>query len=89
MVKYYTASGTVSLPYDPWTTHAFPLADLLDCAKQEGVTFRHGDILLIRGGFIQKYSSPTTTQEEINSLGVKPETLSGTIVQMILELKLK
>ncbi|THH29216.1 hypothetical protein EUX98_g4968 [Antrodiella citrinella] len=74
LVKFYTASGG-TLPYDPWTTHAIPLQDLLDCAKQQGVSFQHGDILLLRIGFTQRYYSASS--EERDSLGGKPETLAG------------
>ncbi|KAH8091704.1 hypothetical protein BXZ70DRAFT_952945 [Cristinia sonorae] len=74
LVKFYTASGG-PLPYDPWTTHAIPLKDLLDCARQQGVTFQLGDILLLRMGFTQRYYSATA--EERDSLGGKPETLAG------------
>lgn len=72
LVRYYTASGS-SLPYDPWTTHAITLAELEDCAKKQGVTFRQGDILIIRVGFIQKYYA--AAQEARDSLSGKPETL--------------
>ncbi|CCM04546.1 uncharacterized protein FIBRA_06727 [Fibroporia radiculosa] len=74
LVRYYTTSGG-SLPYDPWTTHAIPPKDLEDCAKQQGVSFRQGDILLLRVGFMQRFN--TATQEERDSLNGKPETLAG------------
>ena len=61
------------LPYDPWTAHGIPLADLLACAEAEGVTFRVGDILLIRGGFMVRYYG--ATEEERTELASKPETL--------------
>lgn len=61
------------LPYDPWTTHPILLQDILGCAKKQDVTFRQGDILLLRVGFIQKYY--ITTQEDRDSLAKKPETL--------------
>ena len=61
------------LPYDPWTAHAITLPELEECAKTQGVTFRRGDILLIRMGFIQKYYR--ATQEERDGLAEKPETL--------------
>lgn len=72
MVRFYTRSGG-KLPYDPWTTHVIPLKDLLECAREEGVTFKQGDILILRCGFTQRYYS--ATEEERNSLTSKPETL--------------
>ncbi|KAI0956554.1 hypothetical protein AcW1_005205 [Taiwanofungus camphoratus] len=74
LVRYYTSSGS-PLPYDPWTTHPIPLTDLEACARQQGVTFKQGDILLIRMGFIQRFYA--ATQEERDSLRGKPETFAG------------
>ncbi|KII89473.1 hypothetical protein PLICRDRAFT_609462 [Plicaturopsis crispa FD-325 SS-3] len=54
MVNFYTADGS-ALPYDPWTTHPIPVADIKACAEKEGVQFRPGDILILRVGFIQRY----------------------------------
>lgn len=72
LVRFYTVSGA-SLPYDPWTSHAIPLQDLLKCAEQQGVTFKQGDILLLRMGFTQRYYGALT--EERDGLAGKPETL--------------
>ncbi|KAG6827311.1 hypothetical protein H0H92_012359 [Tricholoma furcatifolium] len=63
------------LPYDPWTTHAITVADLEACAAAQGVTFRQGDILILRVGFIQKYYA--VAQEERDSLGAREETFAG------------
>ncbi|TCD64184.1 hypothetical protein EIP91_004459 [Steccherinum ochraceum] len=75
MVKYYTAGGSKPLPYDPWTTHAVPASDLKACAKQQGVTFKQGDILIIREGFMARYLSATS--QERNGLADKPEAFAG------------
>ena len=72
LVSYYEADGS-QIPYDPWTTHAIPLADILQCAKKQGVEFRLGDILLLRMGFIRRFGTSTT--EERASFHNKPETL--------------
>lgn len=73
MVNFYTEGGTKPLPYDPWTTHAIPLADLKACAEKEGITFRRGDILVLRVGFMQKWWG--ATREEREALSGRPETL--------------
>ncbi|CCM04549.1 uncharacterized protein FIBRA_06730 [Fibroporia radiculosa] len=74
LVRYYTASGA-KLPYDPWTAHAIPVKDLEDCARFQGITFKQGDVLILRMGFIRRYH--TASQEERDSLGSKPETFAG------------
>ncbi len=66
MVKFYSDANGGRLPYDPMTTHAIPAADLIACAQKEGITFRRGDILLLRVGFIQRYYGGT--QEERDGL---------------------
>ncbi|KAF5348359.1 hypothetical protein D9758_010908 [Tetrapyrgos nigripes] len=76
LVKFFTeGSNDKKLPYNPWTTHGFTVADLEACAQKQGVKFRQGDILLVRAGFIQKYH--TTSQEERDELIGKPETFAG------------
>ncbi|TFY70030.1 hypothetical protein EVG20_g2915 [Dentipellis fragilis] len=72
LVRFYTKNGK-DLPYDPWTSHAIPLVDLEACAREQGVTFRRGDILVLRVGFIQKYFK--TTLEEKDALRERTETL--------------
>ncbi|KAF9009694.1 hypothetical protein BDQ17DRAFT_1348649, partial [Cyathus striatus] len=54
LVRYHTLNGKV-LPYDPWTSHGISVGELEACAAHQGVSFRAGDILLLRVGFIQKY----------------------------------
>lgn len=43
--------------YDPFTTHAISLSELLACAKAQGVEFQYGDILIIRSGWIDAYNN--------------------------------
>ncbi|KAI0713747.1 hypothetical protein C8Q76DRAFT_469184 [Earliella scabrosa] len=74
MVKYYTELHG-KLPYDPLTTHAIPLEDILACAKKQGVTFQTADILILRVGFMLRYYG--ATQEERDGLAGKPETFAG------------
>ncbi|KAK7437114.1 hypothetical protein VKT23_018740 [Stygiomarasmius scandens] len=76
LVKFFEeGSNDKKLPYDPWTTHGFKVADLEACATKQGVKFRQGDILLIRAGFIRKYTN--ATDEERDGLVGKPETFAG------------
>ena len=72
MVKFYTEKHG-KLPYDPFTTHPIPLADILACAKEQGTTFRPADILILRVGFMQRYNG--ALQEERDGLAGKAETL--------------
>ncbi|KAF9481289.1 hypothetical protein BDN70DRAFT_547674 [Pholiota conissans] len=74
LVGYHTRNGG-ALPYDPWTTHAISVENLLEVAEHQKVRFRQGDILLLRVGFIQKYYSVTTSERD--ALRARPETFAG------------
>ncbi|CAK5263951.1 unnamed protein product, partial [Mycena citricolor] len=63
------------LSYDPWTSHAFTVAELEACAKAQGVEFRRGDILMLRAGFIKKYNE--SSKESRDALAGAPETFAG------------
>jgi len=71
MVKYWEAKGT---PVDPWTSHPITPKELEGCAKAQGTTFRRGDVLLLRVGFIQKYYE--STREERDHLATLGADLS-------------
>ncbi|KAJ7184608.1 hypothetical protein C8R46DRAFT_1064624 [Mycena filopes] len=73
LVKFLSKDGV--LPYDPMETHAITVPELEACAKAQEVTFRRGDILILRVGFIKKYSE--VSQEVRESLREKPETFAG------------
>ncbi|KAF8186407.1 hypothetical protein BJ912DRAFT_1022801 [Pholiota molesta] len=74
LVEYFTESGK-PLPYDPFATHAITVQELEACAKTQGVTFRQGDILILRVGFIQKYNA--IDNEGRAALGSREETSAG------------
>ncbi|CAK7216601.1 hypothetical protein SCUCBS95973_002862 [Sporothrix curviconia] len=44
-------------PYDPFSAHAIPLAELQAVARAQAVTFRPGDILLVRSGWLAAYQA--------------------------------
>jgi len=74
LVDYFTADGS-ALPYDPHFTHGITVEQLEACAKKQGVQFRQGDILILRVGFTQKFSTLSQTQKD--ELSAKPEEFAG------------
>jgi kynurenine formamidase len=50
--------------YDPNTTHAITLKNLLECAKQQKIEFQYGDILIIRSGWLDNYNKLDTKARE-------------------------
>jgi hypothetical protein len=68
MVRYWEMKRT---PVDPWTSHAITPRELEECARFQGITFRKGDILLLRVGFIRKYCGSTREERDgMANLGV-------------------
>ena len=63
----------IPLPYDPWTSHPISVAELEACARAEGVTFKQGDILLIRMGHTKRYYE--SSQAEKDALPTREENL--------------
>jgi len=55
LLDHYAWAQRNGKPYDPVSGYAIPLAELLEVAKDEGVTFQPGDILLVRSGYITRY----------------------------------
>jgi len=67
----YLEKKNGSLPYNPWQTYSITVPMLEEVAKAQGVEFRTGDILMLRIGFIRKYMSEHTRQEERDGLTEK------------------
>lgn len=66
-VRYCEKHGK-DVPY-AFSNHAITVEDLDAIAKDEGVTWKTGDILFVRTGFVRAYESATDE--------VKKETFSG------------
>ncbi|KXS18166.1 hypothetical protein M427DRAFT_53999 [Gonapodya prolifera JEL478] len=52
------------IQYSPGTNHEITLANLKKVAEDQGVTFKTGDILLIRSGWIEWYESLSQVERE-------------------------
>ena len=61
MVRYWEKKGT---PVDPCESRGITPKELEECARAQGVTFRKGDILLLRVGFIRKYYESTREERD-------------------------
>ncbi|QGA17812.1 hypothetical protein EYB26_005488 [Talaromyces marneffei] len=74
LLDYWTyAQSTPGKSYDPYTGHPITFADLLDCAKYQGINIlpasqggdiQIGDILLVRSGWVDRYNNLTDSQRE-------------------------
>jgi hypothetical protein len=74
LLDYWTyAQSTPGKSYDPYTGHPISFADLLDCAKFQGINIlpasqggdiQVGDILLVRSGWVDRYNTLTDDQRQ-------------------------
>lgn len=56
LIDYVAYAARHDIPYSPVEYHAISLAELKQAAKEQGVTPRQGDILLVRSGLIKWYN---------------------------------
>jgi Putative cyclase len=68
--------------YDPFTSHAITVDDLLSCANEQGVVFEVGDILIIRSGYTLKHD-----RCDVNELDKMRENKSFAGVEQSEEMK--
>lgn len=74
LLDWYSYALRNGLPLSPFTDQAIPLHQLLKVAREEQVTFRQGDVLLIRTGWTAAYSK--LTEEEKDRLGGRDDRAS-------------
>lgn len=64
--------------YDPFTSHAIHLSELLAIAESQGVSFQKGDILLVRSGYTAAYYEyEKTDPKRLEQAGSKRPRLAG------------
>ena len=64
LLDWYSYAQREGLPHSPFTNQVIPLSHLLKLAKEAHVTFRQGDILLIRTGWTAAYHQLTDEEKE-------------------------
>lgn len=55
LIDYWSYAIKHNKKYNPFDSHKIPLSELLACAKEQGLEFKYGDILITRTGFIAEY----------------------------------
>jgi hypothetical protein len=78
LLDYYSWCQQTGKPYDPFTSHAIQLEDLLAVAKAQNVKFQIGDILLIRSGYTAAYYEyEKSDPKKLDEAGSLHPTLAG------------
>lgn len=65
LLDYVEYAKRHSIVYKAMSDHAIPLETLLDVAREQGSTFRRGDILLVRVGLTKQWDEEMTTEEKV------------------------
>lgn len=60
LLDYCSWAQDKSISYDPMSQHAIRLPELLAMAKEYGIEFQRGDILLVRTGWVKWYEEHDT-----------------------------
>ncbi|PYI30071.1 putative cyclase [Aspergillus indologenus CBS 114.80] len=74
LLDWYTYALKNKLPHRPFTNQHIPLKELLVVAQEQKVTFRRGDVLLIRTGWTAAYTQ--LSHEEKEQLGGRDDRAS-------------
>ncbi|KAI9928604.1 hypothetical protein MW887_001819 [Aspergillus wentii] len=64
LLDWYEYVQRKGLQHHPFTNQAIHLHELLEIAKEQKVTFRRGDVLLIRTGWTAAYSKLTNAEKD-------------------------
>lgn len=75
LIDYYTWA-LEHAPYNPLEQYSIPLSNLKECIRSQNVTFRKGDILIVRSGFTVTYSKLDIPGREAKA-AVNPAHFSG------------
>jgi Putative cyclase len=67
LLDYFSYAQSQGINYAPNEQHLITAAELDACAQAQGVTFRQGDILLVRMGYVDWYER-ATPEERKNTL---------------------
>lgn len=74
LIDWYSYAQREELPHKPFTNQTIPLSQVLTVAREQGVTFRQGDVLLIRTGWTAAYHR--LSEEGKESLGGRDDRAS-------------
>lgn len=78
LLDYYGWKIKKGEPYDPFTSHAIQLSDLLAVAQSQNVSFQSGDVLLVRSGYISAYYGyEKTDPKKLDEAGSAKPCLAG------------
>ncbi|KAH8666754.1 hypothetical protein BX600DRAFT_397622 [Xylariales sp. PMI_506] len=78
LLDYYAWKLKKGEPYDPLTSHAIQLDELLAVAKDQNIAFERGDILIIRSGYTSAYyEHEKTDPARLEASGVPMPSLAG------------
>ena len=64
LIDYKAYAEHKGIKYSCFEAHAITIKEIEDCAAWEGVTFKHGDIIIVRTGFTEDLGSASGEEQE-------------------------
>ena len=79
LLDYVSWAERKGIKFDAFTRHEIHVSDLEEIAREEGIEFRHGDIMIIRSGWIKHYDEQPLEKMLIDNVhdGVPGVGLAG------------
>lgn len=78
LLDYYSWKLNKGETYDPMSSHAIQLDELLAVAKDQNVEFQTGDILIIRSGYTSAYYNyEKADPKRLDEVAVHMPSLAG------------
>ncbi|BFZ60311.1 hypothetical protein YB2330_001347 [Saitoella coloradoensis] len=79
LIDWAAWADAKGIEYNPVSRHEIPVAELDEVAKAQGTEFKHGDILIVRTGFVRWHDNASTderkagTRDAANFIGVRAD----------------
>lgn len=64
LLDWYSFAQRNSISVSAFTNQAIPVSQLKDVAREQNVSFRHGDVLLIRTGWLAQYKQLSAAEQD-------------------------
>lgn len=64
LIDYKGYAATEGIEYSPFEAHKIRISDIETIAERQGVTFREGDVIMIRSGYTEALSGASDEEQQ-------------------------
>jgi kynurenine formamidase len=72
LIDYKAYADSKGIKYSCFENHPIPIKVVEEIAKIQGVTFKHGDIMLVRTGLTEALESKTAEEQQAAMMNANP-----------------